>query len=461
MELLNFVGGEFVPADAKKSYVKLSPFDGSKLADVTLSEAMDVIKALQIAKKAMPLFSALSVAERAQLLKKIADYLEQNAPSIAYSEALYQGLPQAFVLKNSVLVSIQILRMCAQELLQELPARVFVKPSGIVGIITPWGCSLRLVIERLAPALAAGNVAVVKVSEKSPITVKIVGDALLAANAPAGIVSLLQGFAEVAAVIAGHPSIHAVTAAGSTETMEALLKASAGQFKKLQFSGGAKNPLIILGDTDYKSLLPEILSSFLVGQGQLCWNTSRIFVLESFAKDFLKEMENFISSLCPLQNPRGSELWTPLISEAATSSLETKIQVGVHEHGKVIIGGQRAELGGFFYKPTVMVDLANCSVLQQDELHGPLLLVTPVKYQHEALKWANTSYLAHSGVIWGPIEKTAKVATQLECAHIWINSWLNGEVTTIFGQKQSSFGNLDISWSGSFYSDVKKLAGAF
>ncbi|WP_413943981.1 aldehyde dehydrogenase family protein [Bdellovibrio sp. HCB-162] len=459
MDLSNFIGGEFVPAESKATFTKYSPFDGSVLAQVASSDAMDVIKTLQIAKKAAPLFKELSKENRSELLAKMAAYLEQNAEAIAYEEALHQGLSYSFVLENSVRPAVQILKNNAQSLLLGSSINILQQPNGVMGLITSWCLSLKLVIERLAPALAAGNVVIIKISEQSPITAKILGEAAKAAHVPTGVINILQGGSDIAQVIAGHPSIHAVTAVGKTSTMESIAKAGLSQFKKMQLNGSAKNPAIVLADTDYKNLMPEILRPFLMGQGQLCWNISRIFVLESFAQDFLTVAKEYLSALTPLKDPRGSEVWTPLISEEAIQSIDAKIRGGVEEHGKVFVGGTRHDGPGYFYKPTVMLDLPNCSVLQQDELQGPLLLITPVKYQHEALKWANTSYLAHSGVVWGPSEKVMKVISQLECAHVWVNSWTKGETETIFGHKQSSFGNPEMSWSGSFYSDVKKLAG--
>ncbi|MBO9668170.1 MAG: aldehyde dehydrogenase family protein, partial [Bdellovibrio sp.] len=122
-----------------------------------------------------------------------------------------------------------------------------------------------------------------------------------------------------------------------------------------------------------------------------------------------------------------------------------------------VLGQAVTESNGNFARPTFMIDLPNCSEMQQDDLHGPLFLVAAVKYQHESIKWANTSYLGHSSIVWGPDEKLMKVAGKLESANIWLNSWMNGEAQTTFGMKQSSFGNPDMAWAGSFYSDVKKL----
>ncbi|XGC81363.1 aldehyde dehydrogenase family protein [Bdellovibrio bacteriovorus] len=459
LEILNYINSEFALAMNGTSFSKHSPFDGSVLAQVTNSDAMDVIKAIQAAKKAHTAWKELAPADRATYLLKIADYLEQNAEEISYQEALHQGLAQSFSRLNNIDVAIKNLKLVANEVSLPLPAKVLTSSVGVVGIITAWTLSLRLVTERLAPALAAGNTVIIKVSEHSPITAKILANAMAAANLPAGVVNILNGSSEVGQVLAGHPGIRAISAVGKTSTMEAVAKEGVSQFKKLQLSGSAKNPCLILGDTDYKNLLPQILYPFLMGQAQLCWNISRIFILESQAKEFTEEVKNYLENLQPLKDPKGQEVWTPLISPAAIDSIAEKVGSGRQEHGKILVGAEKSALSGNFYRPTVMLDLSNCSVLQQDELQGPLLLVTPVKYQHEMLKWANTAYLGHSAVVWGPEEKLMKLSSGLECAHVFLNGWLNGEPLTIFGSKQSSFGNPDMSWAGSFYSDVKKLTG--
>ena len=460
MNLQNFIGGAFVPAESQKTFSKLSPFNGEVLAQVAHSDAMDVIKALQSAKKALPLMKDMTRSDRATLLNKIAEYLQSHSDEIAYQEALYQGLSHQFVLENSVKPAVMALQKNARSLHDQLPANVVAQPTGLIGVITSWNLSLKLVVERLAPALAAGNAVMIKVSEQSPITVKILGEALLEAGAPAGSVNFIQGFSDVAEIIAGHPSLRAITFVGKSANLERIAKAGITQAKKMQLAGGAKNSSLILADTDYKNNIAQILAPFLMGQGQLCWTVSRLFVMEAMADEFLKVTKEYISSLKPLQDPRGSEMWTPLISEKSLGHIDEKIHEGVGEHGKVFSGGKQTSSQGFFYEPTVMLDLPNCSVLQQDELAGPLLIVTPVKYQHEAVKWVNTSYLGHSAVVWGPAEKTLKVAQQIEAAQVWINSWMNGQETESFGFKQSGFGNPDMHWNGSFYSDVKKLAGA-
>lgn len=461
MEIQNFIGGIAVSSDSQKSFIKRSPFTGEVLAQVTASHAMDVVKALQSAKKALPLWSETSRENRAQILFNLADYFEKNIEAIAFSEALNQGLPKKFVIDCSVLPAIQHLRKQGHELMEALPPDTLVQPTGIIGIVTSWCLSLMLIVERMAPALAAGNVCIVKIAEESPMTGQILAEALQFAEAPAGIVNLLQGDAEVAKVVAGHPSIRAITAAGSASMQEDLAKIAVPLNKKVQISGSAKNSTIVLAGTDFKTLMPEILRPFLLGQGQMCWNITRLYILEAMATEFLQELKNYLETLQPLMSPEGDQVWTPLISESALVLMNEKVQEGRREHGKIFWGGHRNGAAGFYYQPTVMIDLPNCSNLQQEELSGPLLIVTSVKYQHEAIKWANNTSLGHSAIVWGPQDKVLKVASQLECAYVSCNSWSSIQSSPIFGLKQSSFGNFDMVWSGKFFSDVKKLAGQY
>jgi aminomuconate-semialdehyde/2-hydroxymuconate-6-semialdehyde dehydrogenase len=321
-------------------------------------------------------------------------------------------------------------------------------------VITSWNLSLKLIAERMAPALAAGNVVIVKVSEQSPITAHIFAQIFNEIGMPEGLVSFLHGGEEVALAIAGHPSIRAVTLVGSHAHGSKVLQAASTQLKKVQLSLGAKNSAVVLADTDFNSLMPEILKSFLLGAGQLCWNTTRIFVLDSVHKEFLETAKAYLSTLTPLKSPEGKSVWTPLISAEQVTKLQEKVNFGKSEHGKVIFGGEAT--GGNFMQPTVMLDLPNCSEMQQEELGGPLLLVTPVKYQHEMVKWSNTSYFGHSAVVWGSEEKAVKFSAKLEVGQVWINSWM-GNFAPVQGSKQSSFGSQDFAWDGSFYSDVKKL----
>jgi acyl-CoA reductase-like NAD-dependent aldehyde dehydrogenase len=461
-EFLNYIDGEFVPAPGKSTFPKLNPFTGEILGNVVVSDAMDVIRAIQAGKKAQTEFEKWTLLQRADLLEKIAQKLEEKAEEYAYEEALHQGLLASFVQEKSLQYSVMCFRKAAasvRELEKQKNPNFIAQPTGIISFILSWNLSLRLFSERIAPAIAAGNICLVKVSELSPITAQIVGEILNDIQAPKGLIQFIQGRGtEVGSLLAAHPSIRAVNFVGKLVNAEKVVQGAVPQFKKIQVHAGVKNNIFVLNETDFNSKMPEILQSFLVGQGQLCWNSTRIFVLESFQKEFTEKLKEYFATLKPATSPKDSSPWTPVISEEVLQQLEAKTQQIKMEEGKIITGGERVHSPGFFFKPTSSLDLPNCSEMQQEEIRGPILILTAVKYQHEMLKWANTTYYAHSAVIWAPNnEKALKIAEKVEAANVMVNSWFPAEILP--GSRQSSFGNLETTPWGRFYSDVKVLSG--
>lgn len=457
-DFLNYMGGQWTSSVSGITTPKFNPFDGRLLGQVTCSDAMDVIKALPFAKDAQQGFEKTSLLERAELLLKIADNLEANADRYALLEATHQGLPQKFVKENSVLVAADFFRQAAKACVQAERKKILAMPVGLLSIISTWCLSLRVISERLAPALAAGNAVLIKISELSPITAQILVEVFESATLPSGLVQLFQGNGnQVGTVLAAHPSIRAVSFIGKNANSEIVLKAAVAGYKKIQFSNGAKNSALVLNDTDYRSLMPEILKTFLWGQGQLCWNTHRLFIPEAMSADLVACLKEYLAQLKPAQSAQSDSLWMPLIQASAVDKTIEQSLLAQREHAKIVYGAEKEKNEGFFVKPTFTLDLTNCSVLQQDELHGPLFIITPVKYQHEMLKWSNTGYLGHSAVVWGPAAKVEKPAQGLQCSYVWTNSWLTNS-DPIPGHKQSSFGNLDLNPFGSFFSDVKKMS---
>ncbi len=337
----------------------------------------------------------------------------------------------------------------------------FVLPVGLVSIISTWCLSLRVITERLAPALAAGNAVLIKISELSPVTAWILAQAFEKAQMPAGLVQMLQGQGQqVGNLLAGHPSIRAVSFVGRVANSETVVKSAAANYKKIQICSGVKNSALVLNETDFKKNMTSILESFLIGQGQMCWNTQRLFISESVAAEFIQSLQNEMKKQTPAHNPDSETLWWPVIESVIVDKILEKSALAKQEHAKIIFGGEKGSGAGYFVQPTFTLDLTNCSVLQQDEIHGPLFIVTPVKYQHEMIKWSNTGYLGHSAVIWGPADKVQKAAQALHCSYVWTNGWLTN-YDPIPGHKQSSFGNMDMHAFGNFFSDVKKVSSTY
>lgn len=461
-DFLNYIDGDFSPAQSQATFNKLNPYTGEVIGKVAASDALDVIRALQAAKKAQVEFEKWTLEQRAELLTAIAENLEARLDSYAFQEALQQGLPLQLVKEKSLQYSIKQFRTAAgstQQWIQSRPANLLAQPTGIVSLILSWNLSLRLLAERLAPALAAGNVCLVKVSEHSPGTAHIMGEILTAVQAPKGLVQFIQGRGtEIGALLAAHPSLRGVNFVGKAATAEKVMQGASLQFKKVQIHSGVKNNLFVLNEVDFKNKMPEILQSFLLGQGQLCWNTSRLFVLESLQKEFVESLKEYLSSLKPATSPEDLSPWTPMICEEALLAVERKCQQVKLEGGKLISGEGRPFGGGFFFPPTVTLDLSNCSELQQEELSGPLLILTAVKYSHEMVKWANIGCYGHSAVVWAPTsEKALKLAEKLDVGTVSVNSWFPECFEA--GHRQTTFGELAPGPWERFYSDLKILTG--
>lgn len=464
MEFKNYIHGQW--QSTKNRIKKINPYDSSLLGEQADSDLSEVVTSIQACKKAFSEYEKTSLEERAVILNKIADQIEAQADELALQEAFHQGLSHYFVLNHSILFAAHLCRQTAKEITRtdllpikkeaEYSLHQKARPTGVISIIAAWPLCFRLVAERLVPALAAGNTCVVKVSQHSPITALLWSRILHSVGLPVGAVNFVLGRGEILGpVLAAHPGIQACSFAGSHKTGSQILKNQQGQMKKMQISMGAKNNLILLPDFDFQSNLFEILRAALVGQGQLAWNVQRIFVLENQVSQVKEVLGDFFSSLQKSHSPEEMSSLTPLISQENLEDCQKNLSKMISEHGKILYGGEG--LGGNYFQPTVVVDLPNCSDLQQDELSGPLFILNSVKYFHEFAKGANLGYLGHSAVIWGPEEKAQKVADKLDVSKVWINTWMEPD-DTIVGVRQSFYGNPDFQALGTFYSQIQNVS---
>ncbi len=454
----NYISGSWISSENQETLEKMNPFTGELLNRLSSSDAMDAIKAIQAAKKAQLVFEKIDLSQRAQYLSKMGEYLETHRAEIALQEATEQGLSYDFVLTSCVDHSVENLRQAAKTCIETVSQTVNFhgQATGVVAIITSWCLSLKLISERLAPALAAGNVVIIKCSELSPGTAKHIAAAVEFAGLPVGVVQILQGQGtQVGSTLAAHPAIRALSFAGKISHMENLIKTTSAQMKKVQLSSGAKNSSFILSDANWKENFSSIMFTALSGQGQLCWNTHRFFISENIQNDFYAELDNYLNTLKPSNGPQDKSIWTPLISKQSAERVQQSSVEAVQEHAQ-LTKKQAQDAQGFFAPIVFTKNLTNCSVLQQDEVPGSLFVVTAVKYQHEMSKWSNTGYFGHSAVIWGSSEKALKFAETLQCGQVWTNGWLKNS-SPVVGHKQSFYGNPDFRPFGSFYSDVKSV----
>ncbi len=422
-----------------------SPWDQQPLSEWSSADEMDVIRCLQSSKKFLGLPVGWPKQERLAVLKRLKACIEKNLETWSTQEALYQGLPQPFVKESGFLHSLYLVEKNIEALEGAKTGHFLNSPTGVIAIITAWSLSFRLVMESLIPAWAAGNSVIIKVSSKSPITAEILKNLMTEIQPPVGAVHILLGEgAKVGAFLAAHPGVRAVSFVGKTKTAEAVIRATAWQFKKLKIRGSAKNAAIVLPGFDSDELWDRLLGSFMVGQGQMGWSMSRLLTTESEAPKITERLKEKILKIKSSPSFKESRPWGPETNQNIKSDL---VGVALAEQAKLLL----PETEG----PQFFLDLPNCSTLQQDELEAPVFPIVTVKYLHELAKWANNSSFGNLAVLWGNPETAQKLAEKLEFGGLWLNHWMRPQDESPWGLKQSAFGISENQAEGPFFSDRK------
>lgn len=475
----NFINGEFVDAAGKETFIKINPATGEAAYELPNSNTQDGVKAIQAAHKAFAEWSALTVDERAQHLNKIADLIDQNVDELARLESEDVGKPLKLAREMDIPRAALNFRFFASKIMQktekatEMGSRFINyelrQPLGVVALIAPWNLPLYLLTWKIAPAIACGNTVVCKPSEFTSRTALKLAELMNQAGLPHGVCNIILGLGESAGTpLVQHPIVKAVSFTGGTATGARLQELTAGQFKKLSLELGGKNATIVLPDADLKKHMPMIVRSSFLNQGEICLCGSRILVQEDKMDEFLNLYKEEVEKLTVGDPNDEASFMGPLIHEGHLKKIEDAVALALKENGKLVTGGERAKLEGrcskgFFYKPTVIRDLTQCSELHQNEIFGPVVLVNSYKYFREAIKWANNTGYGLSATVWTQdISKAHKAARELQVGTVWVNTWLARDLRMPFGGvKQSGLGREGAEDSLNFFTESKTVCVSF
>jgi aminomuconate-semialdehyde/2-hydroxymuconate-6-semialdehyde dehydrogenase len=405
------------------------------------AQALDFVKALHSAKEAQEKFKKTELSQRADYFVKWAEIIVQEKKKLSEQEAQDFELPEVFCFSEVI--------DPAQKFLENLnldvrlyPRPQNLLPTGVIAIIGPRSLGFLNLTKWISQAIAAGNAVIVKPHANSRGAARRVAELLQKLELPAGLVQVISGSDdELNPLLAGHPGIQGLIYSGDFAAAESLIAEVSRTKKKAQFFLGAKNSALIHPDFDFKSRMAEILRPALLGSGQLDVNTHRFFISQNVEKEFYRALTDYLAGVPG--SPKAA-----FLNESNRIQYEKAVNRVKPEEGHFLVEGA----------PSFTRDLPNCSDLQQDEIPGPLFILTAVKYVHEMVKWSNTGYFGHSAIIWGPEDKAQNLAAQLQVGQVLINKW--GDFAE-WGMpvKQSFWGNPDPKWSGTFFSDVKKLIG--
>jgi aminomuconate-semialdehyde/2-hydroxymuconate-6-semialdehyde dehydrogenase len=475
-EVLNFIGGKFVAPAEGKWLDDIAPATGEVIARVAASSSADVELAVQVAKSAFGDWRRRPAEERSRLLLKLAELIERNLEELAELEALDTGKPVALARRVDIPRAVANFRFFATAILHTASEAHLTddralnytlrQPIGVAGLISPWNLPLYLLTWKIAPALASGNTCVAKPSELTPLTANRLAELSLEAELPAGVMNIVHGLGpEAGAAITAHPDVRLISFTGGTATGAAVMREAGPAFKKVSLELGGKNPNIIFADADLDDAIPTSIQSSFANQGEICLCGSRLFVEESIYGQFVERFVEATRALV-IGDPRESETDVgALISSAHRDKVESYVALAAEEGGRVVAGGRRPAglpdhlSGGFFYEPTVIVDLDHRCRTMQEEIFGPVVTVTPFNGVEQAVEYANSTRYGLSASVWTrDLQKAHRVAAAIDSGTVWVNSWLLRDLRVPFGgMKESGIGREGGRDSLEFFTDAKNV----
>jgi aldehyde dehydrogenase len=457
----NYIGGEWVEPASGRYFDNLSPINGRKLCEIARSDAADVEKALDAAHAAKDAWGQTSVAERSNILMRIADRMEAEIETLARAETLDNGKPIRECLAADMPLAIDHFRyfagaIRAQEgsigqIDNDTVAYHFHEPLGVVGQIIPWNFPILMAVWKLAPAIAAGNCVVLKPAEQTPASILVWAE-LVADLLPPGVVNIVNGFGlEAGKPLASSPRIAKIAFTGETTTGRLIMQYASQNLIPVTLELGGKSPNIFFDDVmaaedDFLDKAIEGFVMFALNQGEVCTCPSRALIQESIYDRF---MERALKRVEAIRQGDPLDPNTMIGAQASSEQLEkilSYLDIGKQEGAQVLAGGARNVLSGdlaegYYVQPTVFFGHNKMRIFQE-EIFGPVVAVTTFKDEAEALEIANDTLYGLGAGVWSrDANRCYRFGRGIKAGRVWTNCYHAYPAGAAFGgYKQSGIG---------------------
>jgi aldehyde dehydrogenase (NAD+) len=467
------INGRLVPSESGKTFPTVNPSTGEEICQVAEADAADVEKAVRAARAAFEHgpWRKTTASERGRLLNRLADLIESHSDELARLETLDNGKPLTVAKIVDVAKTVACYRYFAgwadkvQGKTIPIDGDFFCytrhEPIGVVGQIIPWNYPMLMQAWKLAPALATGNTVVMKPAEQTPLSALRIGELILEAGFPDGVVNLLPGFGPTAgAAIAHHMDVDKVAFTGSTEVGRLIMEAAAkSNLKRITLELGGKSPNIIFADTDLDEAVEGAHMGLFVNQGQSCCAGSRVFVEEDIYDAFVEKSvararKRVVGDPFDPRTNQG-----PQVDRTQFDRVMGYIESGHREGATLACGGDRVGDRGYFIQPTVFANVQDDMQIAREEIFGPVMSVIAFKNVEEVITRANrTNYGLAAGVWTRDIKKANAVANGVRAGTIWINCYHVLDTRAPFGGfKQSGIGRELGEYGLQEYTEVKTV----
>ena len=446
-----YINGAWVPSTGSGTIEVVNPATEEVLGTIPEGTAADVDAAVAAAKAAFPAWSRTSVDERAKILSRLQEGLTARAEEIAQTISAEMGAPLRIAQLVQAGLPQTVMGSYAQlvtefEFEEQIGNSLVVRePVGVVGAITPWNYPLHQIVNKVAPAFAAGCTIVLKPSEVAPFSAFLLAEIIDEVGVPAGVFNLVTGTGQVVGeAIAAHPDVDLVHFTGSTRAGRRVSELAAGTIKRVALELGGKSANVILADADLETAVKVGVANAFMNSGQTCTALTRMLVPREKQAEIVAMVKKVAEGFTPGDPLADTTRLGPLVSDTQRERVRGYIEKGIAEGATLVTGGAEApaELPtGYYVRPTVFADVTPDMTIAQEEIFGPVLSILPYDSEDEAIDIANDSIYGLAGAVWaGDKERATEFARRLRTGQVDVNGGRFNPLAPFGGYKQSGNG---------------------